>query len=1520
MSLAGVRSNRGDSYQTLIAMRWALTILSDPEYQWLEVDSTRWLVDDVVVGRVDGSIICCQCKKNQPDFKPWTVADLADELDKASRLLAATPKAEIRFYSRNTFGLVAKLREHSVTQPDEGSYRKSLTVEHTGTDTALAAAFNSAVSLSTYELLSRTTFHGTAEFSDVEEEQLERLRFLATNARNAYNALWRRIDQLGSRMPASGSESMSVQHRLTKDDLIALLRKSGSMLAPDMEQSEIRASLSEVSVVGRAWRREIAGRRMPARVIDDLLSAVDEKKRSILLTGLPGSGKTCVLLAVQEALELRAQSDSRLVPLFIQSREFADLATAKDRQAQGLHEEWVEKVARLADDAHVVVVIDSLDVLSISREHGALTYFLAQIDRLLLVANVTVLTACRDFDRRYDRRISERVWDCELKCQPLDWDGELLPFMQSLDIDVARIDHPTRVLLQNPRELALFVELAQLEGGFSVVTSQALAQRYLDALVRADVKLGDAAMKAIESVADEMLKSRSLTIPVQRFSESPSVMRVLLSHNVLYEVQDGRIGFGHQTLLDVLVISSAIRKGMTLNDFIQSLSPAPFVRPSIRSFVAQLASGDRRAFRAQLRAVLMGSCAFHVRRLVAESFAEGLPHDDDWSLIRDLRRDFLDVFQVIYLQAKAIEWNQFWFKYLVPALRDDRDQEGLMAHLHRSSAWVNQEPSMVLPFWKELLEADWMDRGPVAERLSFSLSDVEPVHADRMGSLVELLLRMPVQEHSFLGRSIARCIDAGVMSDEVLWQFVIGDVGPDDVLDLHRLGSKLRCRDHEFGDHHDSFLVARMKESSKLLDLALQSIEDWSRARISAIGGWAAESYGFLRSTSYNTVRSQHDYQYVEPDNLLMNAIEAAVLNHASLDSDWWRDNRERLCFSHEGALRYFGILSCKGFSGCNADLVLRLLCDSPLADSEFLYELGCLTKSAFVHFDVGQQEAAMAAIFAIKGDKGLDEHEALWRRRAQARLIACIPCHLRPIEAHQLLDDVLEREGVLIDTPPIRSWGGMVAAPFSYLVFLEVSNLGVLRLLKHYTGYERAFEDHLIGGESEVASELREAASRDPERFLRILHESWSEISSDFCDAIMGGVGNYLAHIHGNLQSSTSWAPVVEIDSPLLVGRIIDELERNAGYWKQNRAASNALNACAHVIRSSQDAARLVGLVSEFFEMQEEASISGDGVGPLEVGINMARGHVVEALVIVLCNFYEHGVTLPNTLLPLLRRFSDDGNPAINAVIIRRLAYLQSQDPDVGWDLFERCMQGSTLGLWGIAEPCLYYAYYNQFERVSFWLERIRLEGAGKDLEIWGRISALAALSDRLDFSELLNDLTSINDSAAWHGASVVWACAQNFNRHRAQCVAGLEHGLSSGPHSAVVAERMSQLFRSEAAAVPSGLVRSYFASRVAGSKRASAHIYGLGEWLSATAQRDPGEALTIMELYLAYVRDGEEHIYDYGGNLTQLLTRLFAEAEEWEETDKGLMLRRVVAVQDGLLSLGVTGVSDWLKAAERP
>lgn len=83
---------------------------------------------------------------------------------------------------------------------------------------------------------------------------------------------------------------------------------------------------------------------------------------------------------------------------------------------------------------------------------------------------------------------------------PLDWDRDIAPLIEKLGIASANIDSTTRELIRNPRELALFVELAQREGGFSIVTSQALAQRYLDTVVRANASLGDSAIQAIEAI------------------------------------------------------------------------------------------------------------------------------------------------------------------------------------------------------------------------------------------------------------------------------------------------------------------------------------------------------------------------------------------------------------------------------------------------------------------------------------------------------------------------------------------------------------------------------------------------------------------------------------------------------------------------------------------------------------------------------------------------------------------------------------------------------------------------------------------------------------------------------------------------------------------------------------------------------------------------------------------------------------------------------------------------------------
>jgi len=1293
---------------------------------------------------------------------------------------------------------------------------------------------------------------------------------------------------------------------------------------PQINLSQIRATFSHTSSIGRAWRRHVGGHQFTSPIISRLLQAIDDHVSSILITGLPGSGKTCVMLTLQDELERVAKPRSDLLPLFIQSSEFADLATAQERETQGLSVQWVEGVALMAERVQVVVVIDSLDVLSIAREHSVLTYFLAQIDRLLLIPNVTVVTTCRDFDRHYDRRIAQRTWDMEFSCEPLDWDVEIAPLFAKLGIDAPLSHTATRELIRNPRELDLYVELAQKGGSFNVVTSHALAQRYLGAIVQANNALGDLAMQAIEVIAAEMLKLRSLSVPSQRFTASPEIRRALLSHNVLRETRRGQLTFGHQTLLDVLVISGAVRYGVTLDAFIHELSPVPFVRPSIRSFVSELASGDRKEFRKQLRTVLTGNHAFHIRRLVAESLAEQIPQDDDWPLIRDLRSHYRDAFQVIYTQAVRVEWHYFWFKHLVPTLKDARDAEGLTTHILRVSQWKDHDAGGVLAFWAAVLAFDWVDKKQITWQLEIALSDIQAQHAALLSPLLLTLLDLPRQPHSSIGRVLARCLKGGGLDDTVLWRYVAGEVGEEDVLN-YRFDDKLHCQPYEFGNSHEKFLADRMRQSTVLLDLAVASFELWGQIKASRYGV-KPKSYwsGFLRETSYEDVHSQTEHRHVHSVRILLDAIEAAVVQHANSHSDWWLNNRQRLCLNAEGALRYFAVLACTSAPTANIDAIGQMLCDKALLESDLSYELGTLIHKTFLQLDSATQDAILTTILTIDQEITTEPRHREWMLQRQAQLIITVPRHLRSSAAQTVIDQCEEITWPLVRQPTIGMRGGMVSAPFSFEVFLDSSDAAVLQLLHHYNGHARnSFDDFLLGGEREVGSQLGGAASRHPSRFLSLLSENWEKVEDQFRDDIMDGVATNLAHRFGDLQTNGTWIPKVEADPAVLSRQILDELERHASYWQHNRAASNAIRECAHVIEQTQEAARLTSFALKFSKLEEKGSISGDSVNLLTTGINMARGHAAESLMIIANHLEKNGVPWPDLLPIALRTFAMDKDPAIRALLFRRLPYLQNHQPELGWELFELAMRDRAEGLWAMAEQCLYHSYHQRYDIVGPWLARLYREGSGKDLETWGRICALAALTKQLDLPTLIAELRRLDAAEAWRGAASVWTHPGNAQQHRDQCFSGLEAGLNADNQNAqVVARKFRNLFHETTPliSIPVALIQRCFALLETETQSARSDIFGFDAWLNATSVRDPMVALEATEIYLEFVRRTKPYVYDHENNLTQLLTSLFAQAEEQEESDGKAMLQRVVAVQDALLALGVNGVNDWLKVAERP
>ncbi len=599
--------------------------------------------------------------------------------------------------------------------------------------------------------------------------------------------------------------------------------------------------------------------------------------------------------------------------------------------------------------------------------------------------------------------------------------------------------------------------------------------------------------------------------------------------------------------------------------------------------------------------------------------------------------------------------------------------------------------------------------------------------------------------------------------------------------------------------------------------------------------------------------------------------------------------------------------------------MIGRLLCDRNLLEFELSYELGTLIRTAFVYLDSHTQDEVMATVQNVWEEPAPDEGNRLWILKQRAQYISAIPCHLRSLELQTILDTYEMSCGTLIRQPTIRSRGGIVAAPFSFDVFLNSSDAGVIRLLAHYAGYKRNFDDFLVGGEGQVGGQLHEAASRHPSRFLRLLTSNWANISTKFCDDIMGGIANYLAHRYGNLQANGNWLPIEEPDASDLAIQILDELERHPTHWLRNRSAAKALEACASVIQDAQNAARLVFLAIGFGGHNEESNIRGDSVDLITTGINMMIGNVAEALMILANHLQELGIAFPELLSPTLRRFSCSENAAIRALILRHLPYLQHKNPELGWKLFDLATKDAA-GLWKTAESCLYYAYYNHFKKVSPLLERIRREGSDIEMKSWGRISALSALTEHIDLANLLDELNTLNISEAWQGAASVWSHTGNIRQHRRQCLVGIEAGLNS-PHALAVARRVEDIFRDDTPpiSIPMELISLFF--RVFENESNDKHhsFFGLHEWLNATSQRDPEAALAAAEIYLAYASRTKPYFYDHENQLVQLVTRLYAEAEEREDSDQGAMLKRVVLVQDLLLSLGLTSINDWLKAAER-
>ena len=286
----------------------------------------------------------------------------------------------------------------------------------------------------------------------------------------------------------------------------------------------------------------------------------------------------------------------------------------------------------------------------------------------------------------------------------------------------------------------------------------------------------------------------------------------------------------------------------------------------------------------------------------------------------------------------------------------------------------------------------------------------------------------------------------------------------------------------------------------------------------------------------------------------------------------------------------------------------------------------------------------------------------------------------------------------------------------------------------------------------------------------------------------------------------------------------------------------------------------------------------------------------------------------MPELLPFLLRHYARDPVNSVRVSILRRLPYLTFKRPDLGWQLFNDVFQEPQTHLWSHAEAFFYSQYWDHFDEMAPYLERLRREALEEAGDTWGRIATLSNLAGHIEHDELFAILATANDRA-WMGATQVFTANLDRHEHTASCHAGLLAILKQGNLSDDVIQTIERGFEEESkkGLIDQELALTFLAALP--TVRGNPNVHYFLEWLGYEARRDPLSALSVTEVLFETLKRREGPIQIWGTEpLIAALVEILREADETEDL---ALIQRAINLQDGLLQLNIHGMQDLLERA---
>lgn len=663
--------------------------------------------------------------------------------------------------------------------------------------------------------------------------------------------------------------------------------------------------------------------------------------------------------------------------------------------------------------------------------------------------------------------------------------------------------------------------------------------------------LGTEAIVALQNMAERLMQQRTQSYSKLSFGTSEDIVRQLISQEVLLETYSGVLAFSHQTLAECISVRAALAKNQSLAQFILDHPQLPFIRPAVRAFFFYLRAYQPDTFRRQVWEVLShNEIAYHVKRLVCESFSEISPVDEDWRSLRRIFQNFPDLFRRLLWRVYNRAWFNILTQYWLPEAQLSPERESwLLQFVQHLSVWMNIYPVEVVALWREAIAEQWANPQKVAEIISSALINFQAWSTDGIREILEALIENINSDHDVVGNSLSQWVQATNSGDDVLWKYITENVSSENV-SRWNLADKLHCMPHDF--HEDNFLEMCLCQSDILLILVLDELERWSA--ISAARYGKNRLHGeFLHNTSCEIKHSSRDMHPYSDINALLNAVEKALKYRVRHNKTWWLENETRLRNSQELAIRYFVIEAYKD-NICAGYLIYGVECllqdEELFRHSDLSYEIGKLMHMAYPKISESVREANQTMILSLLSERReYEEESSFWIYRDLYDLCLSIPSIFQNENIQKFIDTWQNHFGYTRPEPKIYSWGGCVMPPLSPQDLLKLSDKGIFQLLRYYETYQNrdTFDRDMVGGFSDVKSLLRDACSLNPARFIVLFTLFIQEnLHKDYVCAVVEGVAFHLLYRFGNVRPAQQWEPIEPLpEGETLAATLLNWLER---------------------------------------------------------------------------------------------------------------------------------------------------------------------------------------------------------------------------------------------------------------------------------------------------------------------------------------------------------------------------------------